>query len=326
MDTIPTFPKLPAYRGSADLLHTVRRVVCLEKIDGANTRIAALHEHVSAGLDGPEALIVGGRSLLESDPGFNQDFLGPIARDNRALHTGLVELVREHSGDVVLYGETCGGRIQRMGFIYGSRTHFLLFGARIGGAWCSWSVSPSRSGPALPTLQQLAERLGVPTPPLLYEGEPDSERFESLLGQTSAHSLRQGFERSDVEPTQEGIVIWADPLLRTPEGDPLVAKLKHPSRREYSPPAGDDGVQGFAERAVPLERIHHGIEHLRGSGRWRGAPLTRLDRLVRRVIQDVAREVPEYQDQIALRGKEAVRAALGEAVRRQAEALDLGEG
>jgi hypothetical protein len=320
---VPPFPKIPSYKGTADLLHTVRQVICLEKIDGTNTRIGLSYTCAVTSTDPTKAVIVGGRTLLEGEEGYSQPVLGQTIRKDPALCKALRELVLEFGSDVVLYGETCGGRIQRSGFIYGSKPHFLLFAATIGNIWCSWSHAIPIEGGFLPTLQQLTKRLQVSTPPLLYHDVPDTVAFEGLLERPSAHSLKQNFHREDIDRTQEGIVIWADPLLRIPQGLPLAAKLKHPRRREHSPATIDDGVEGFAHRAVPLERLYHGIEHLEVSGRWPSDLSERLDRLTRRVIQDVSREVPEYQEQMSKHSKATVRAALAEVVRQRAKLLDL---
>jgi len=123
--------------------------------------------------------------------------------------------------------------------------------------------------------------------------------------------LRQGVQRPDDQMIHEGVVAWADPVLCAPDGLPLVAKLKHPSRREYAAP--DDATERppdeFASRCVTPERIAHAIQHLTERGRWDDdAP--DADALARRVVQDVSREVPEYQDMIARFGKRTVRRAL----------------
>ncbi|MEO1269005.1 MAG: RNA ligase family protein [Myxococcota bacterium] len=62
---VSLFPKMPHYQQDADLIHSVRRVVCMEKIDGTNTRIA-VHSEVA----GPDGITIGGRTLLEGEPGF----------------------------------------------------------------------------------------------------------------------------------------------------------------------------------------------------------------------------------------------------------------
>ena len=108
-------------------------------------------------------------------------------------------------------------------------------------------------------------------------------------------------------------MIWTDPVLLTPFADPIVAKFKVPHRREYAPPDledGDDGVEGFAERAIGLERLRHAREHLESRGRWREPIAAMKDAVIKRAIQDVAREVDEYHARLRQHGKKAVRAAL----------------
>lgn len=318
--SIHPFPKIPSYRREADPIHAVRAVVCLEKIDGTNTRVHAPRAARSAA-----DLVFGGRTLLEHMP----DFCQPLLREAFTAHAlavrRLCELVDELGRDLTLYGETCGRGIQAQGHIYGPRPHFVLFAARSAGAWLGFNTPLTVDGEdeettprTLPSLRALAAQLGVPIAPCLYEGPPDSMRFEALLEQPSAHALTHG-RRTD--GPQEGIVIWSDPLLLDGAGRPLVAKFKHPRRseaRELDDERAGEPVEAFAERVVLLERLHHARQHLEESGRWTGTQAERAALLTRRVVQDVAREEPTYQRQIAAAGKAPVRAALE---RRVAELL-----
>ena len=150
---VPAFPKIPSFRGDADLLSAARRVICLEKIDGTNTRLGLSLAAVRSGQQDPA---VGSRVLMENDEGYKQTVLGQTIRRHEGITKGLPQLVIDVQQDIVLYGETCGGRIQKMGFIYGAQPHFLLFGARVGGAWCSWSRAYQGSEGNLPSILQIA--------------------------------------------------------------------------------------------------------------------------------------------------------------------------
>ena len=311
MKFIPeVFPKVPSYRREADALHHARSVVCLEKIDGANTRVGASREG---------DLVFGGRALLEGDAGFCQ----PELRASFTAAPALLRWAAEVRDEVTLYGETCGRGVQAQGFVYGPRAHFVLFAARVGGLWLSHSHPTELAaddGPArrLPSLVELAARLELPLAPCLYRGAPDAEAFDALLERASAHGerMRAGGHAPDV--THEGVVVWSDPLLLDGAGRLLVAKHKHPRRREAGDEdeGGDASVTAFARRVVLAERVTHAAQYLRESGRWRDDADERAELLVRRVVQDVAREEPAYQAQLARYGKAAVRAAL-EAVARE---------
>lgn len=305
------FPKIPAYRGSADLLHSVRRVVCMEKIDGANMRIG-----VPLGATSAEDILIGGRTLMEGDPEFQQEMLGPLVREDDALVTALLELAARWEAPLTLYGEACGSSIQRMGHIYGLALHVVLFAARLGEVWLAPMRSPH---PKWPTLGQVASRTKLSMAPVVYEGAPDEERIRDVVIQASPHAAARGTQRPAEQMLQEGVVIWADPMLCRPDGSPLVAKLKHPSRQEYHAPdaSGDVTPEDFARRCVTRERVMHAREHLRERGRWEQAEPD-WERLARRVIQDVAREVEEYQDLLKTHGKSAVRDAL------RAVAMEVG--
>src|SRR5262249_48807833 len=139
----------------------------------------------------------------------------------------------------------------------------------------------------------------------------------------SQHSLDQGFDRRDVDATQEGVVIWGDPMLIDPYGLPVVAKRKHPRRREAIPAAPQvrsrESPEDFARRVVLQERISHAIDHLRSSGRLPEDASAARELICRRVIQDVAREVEEYQEALGKFGKKAVRQALEAEVARRLE-------
>ncbi len=310
MQYTPTpFPKITAYRGTADPTHMAARVVCMEKLDGAGVRIGAHPQNQR-----PQDLAIGGRTLMENHERFSQPFLPPVIRNDTALCQGLLALSAELNQEVALYGELCGAKIQKTGFIYGSRLHFVLFAAKIGRQWVGPTRScPLKDAPTPPTLAQIAQKTGATMAPILYEGPPNTDIINNLIDRPSAHSQNRGFARHDIDTTHEGIVIWSDPVLLMPDGHPIVAKFKHPSRSEYTaagPQGADETPSAFASRVINAERIAHARQHLRETGRWSadGAENQRLT--VRRAIQDVSKEVPEYPSALRTHGKKALRAAL----------------
>lgn len=317
MTFIPAaFPKIPAYRREADPVHHARRVVCLEKIDGANTRVG-----VPRGARSADEIVIGGRSLLEGDRDFCQPALRQCVVDDPARVQALLALSRDCDGDLVLYGETCGRGIQSTGFIYGSRAHLVLFAATVGGAWVSLSRPLELfddEGPVrrVPSLREIAERASLPVAPCLYEGPPDAERFDALLDRASEHAMSRGAVPAHADATHEGVVIWSDPVLLDGAGRLLVAKHKHPRRREtIDAPSGRESPEEFASRVVTIERVRHALQHLRESGRGGGAREELSSLVARRVVQDVSREEPAYHEALARHGKTAVRAALEAAAR-----------
>lgn len=317
--TPAAFPKIPAYCREADPIHYARNVVCLEKIDGTNTRIG-----VPRGARRPEDLVFGGRSLLESEPSFSQPMLRAAFVADQKRVEALLRIAGALPGDLTLYGETCGQGIQATGFIYGPSVHFVLFAATVGGAWLGWShpldlgsgggdgAVPRR----LPALRELAERVGLPLAPCLYQGAPDPERFDALIDRPSKHAASRGTASGHDIP-HEGIVIWSDPVLLDGAGRLLAAKHKHPRRRETrgDAPRERESPEAFAARVIVEERVRHARQHLEESGRWHGTIHERVTAIVRRVVQDVAEEEPSYAQQIALHGKADVRAALEWAAR-----------
>lgn len=314
------FPRIAAYRREADAVHHAREVVCLEKIDGSNTRVG-----VPRDLHRTDQLVVGGRSLLEGDEGFCQPELraGFVASVRLEALRDVARTLPDH---LTLYGETCGRGIQATGFIYGPSAHFVLFAAAVGSAWLGWShaldlIDDAGSVRRLPSLCDLAAQTGLTLAPCLYRGAPDPERFDALLDRPSAHAASRGASSRHADTTHEGVVIWSDPALQDGAGRLLVAKHKHPNRREAldETPGGDDTAGGFAARVVNGERLAHARQHLEEGGRWQCPRDERVDRLVRRVVQDVAREEPAYARQIVRHTKAVVRAALEARARALAE-------
>ncbi len=310
------FPSIPAYRREADPVHHARRVVCMEKIDGANTRVGVPRGALCA-----DELVIGGRVLLEGDRDFCQPALRQSLCDDAARVRALLSLVSDLHGDLVLYGETCGRGIQSTGFIYGPRAHLVLFAATVGGAWVGLSRPLELIGEdgrvrRVPSLREIGERARLPVAPCLYDGPPDAERFDALLDRPSEHATSRCAAPSHVDTTHEGVVIWSDPVLLDGAGRLLVAKHKHPRRREsLDAPAGGESLEAFAARVVTVERARHALQHLRESGRGVGAGEALGSLLARRVVQDVSREEPAYHDALARYGKAAVRAALDAAAR-----------
>ncbi|MCA9714694.1 MAG: hypothetical protein H6713_27790 [Myxococcales bacterium] len=318
MSALPArFPKIPSYRGAADPLQCVQRVVATEKLDGTNARLG-----VPADATRPDQLLVGGRNKMSFEAGFSQPELTRLLED-AGLQARLLALPQlTQARDVALYGEVCGGRIQG-GAMYGRQPHLVLFAATVGGAWVGYSrvVQPPPDTPALPTLEQLGAHLRLPLAPRLYEGPPDPAALAELVDQPSAYSQARGVELRGADITHEGVVIWSDPALRDPWGAPLVAKLKHPRRREYSPGRVEAGPEDFAARAVTGERLRHARQHLEADGRWTGDREAKTTALIKRVLRDISKEVHEYAEQLRVHGKRDVRAAIKTRARTLAPAV-----
>jgi hypothetical protein len=320
--TLPSlFCKIPHYRKTADPIHLIRNVVALEKLDGTHTRWV-----VPAHATHHDQLLVGGRTLWEHDPDFRQPFLRTALLSSAKVGSSLLEFVQESRETMVLYGETCGRGIQSSGHIYGNTPRFVLFAATIGNTWLSFhrptELRPTELRPTnqeehqrstpLPSLVQLASGLGIPLTPCLYQGEPIQEQFDALLDRPSAFALKYGSTRHAQDSTHEGIVLWPDPVLLDSSGQLLIAKHKHPRRREALENTHDspETVHEYAERVIQPERLIHAQSYLEERGRWPSEQQEQAQLLAKRVVQDVAREQSDYQEQILRHGKQALRAAL----------------
>lgn len=81
---------------------------------------------IPMGASSPADILIGGRTLMEGAPGFNQAALAPLIREKQPLAQSLIRVAQQLGAHLTLYGEACGASIQRMGHIYGSQLHSVI--------------------------------------------------------------------------------------------------------------------------------------------------------------------------------------------------------
>lgn len=182
--------KVKLYETRLPEFENVKNWLLTEKIDGTNIRI-----HLTP--DGKR--LVGGRTD-------NAQIPAPLLATLDELFP--VEKLREvfPEGNVTLFGEGYGPKIQKGGGNYRQDPGFILFDVHIAGWWLEWL-----------SVEDVAAKLGIDVVPVL-----------GCANLAEAVDVARSFQQStfgDFKP--EGIVARACPMLLTRSGKRLVWKLKH---------------------------------------------------------------------------------------------------
>lgn len=108
-------------------------------------------------------------------------------------------------GPVTLYGEGYGGKIQKAGATYGPEQRFVLFDIWIDGLWLPRSA-----------VEGIADNLGLPLVPVVFEGTLDQMVEQTKLGWVSQWGDFQA----------EGIVVRPEVELLDRRGHRIITKIK----------------------------------------------------------------------------------------------------
>ena len=174
------------------------RWVFTEKVDGTNIRV----------MWNGESVTFGGKTDDAQMPIFLLYKLQELF-EGTAKRQLLKEIFSE--GDVCLYGEGYGAKIQKGGGNYISDgVSFVLFDVRIGDMWLERV-----------NIEDIANQLSLKVVPIIGEGT-----LQSAIEMT-----RKGFNSQWGEFTAEGIVARPKQELRTRRGDRIIAKIKY---RDFS--------------------------------------------------------------------------------------------
>lgn len=109
-------------------------------------------------------------------------------------------------GDVCLYGEGYGSRIQKIGSKYGANQKFVLFDVKIGEFWLERH-----------NVKDIGEKLGIDVVPIIGKGTIDE----------MVDFVREGFDSQWGEFIAEGVVARPEVELKTRNGQRIITKLKH---------------------------------------------------------------------------------------------------
>jgi ATP-dependent RNA circularization protein (DNA/RNA ligase family) len=146
--------------------------------------------------------------------------------DNAQMHTSLVQYLRDNltaekinaqfkdQGEVILFGEGYGPKIQACGGSYRKDVSFRLFDVRVGHWWLTQEA-----------VSEIALALGVKRVPILgiiRELPKSADALRAIIGK----SIVAGEDGGD-GCIAEGIVCRTEPLLLMRNGQRLMWKLKH---------------------------------------------------------------------------------------------------
>jgi len=142
----------------------------------------------------------------------------------------LSSLFEKHFGEenVVIYGESYGGKMQGMSETYGTRPVFVAFDVKIGGLWL-----------AVPQAAEVAEAMGLEFVHYV-ECSTDLKALDEQRDRDSVQAFRNGMGEGH---KAEGIVIRAPFECTLNNGARLIAKHKRDDFRETRTPRRVSGKQ-----------------------------------------------------------------------------------
>lgn len=318
------YPSLALLNARKDILG-VKRAVATEKLHGTSFRI-----RFRRGITALDQVEYGSRDQLlgnGNDPALTKPFYDglPIAwfKERPAVLEALIATFsRLNLDDVILFGEFCGTPIQ-CGVRY-NNLHEVFFRG--------FNLMNGEDFLPYDQFSEICQETGVPTVPLIWRGEPSREAFDALLECPSAEAARNGI--TDGCNISEGVVIQADPLVRSRARKWLIIKHKSAKFSEYE----REGIarerarlgptRGFAAGVVTRGRLLNVRGHLRDHAVVFVNAMPDLRVLTPAVIADVLKECDE--DIVSLRGEgflnKEIERALATESHRAYQALLVEEG
>ena len=187
----------------------------------------------------------------------------------------LVDRFRElNLPDVIVFGESFGGKCQGMRDTYGSDLRFIVFEVKVGENWLS-----------VPDAEDVSRTLNLPFVP--YQRIPATvEAIDAELAKDSLIAIEPGHKR-------EGIVLRPPLELRKNNGERIIAKHKNEEFRETKSKrtitdvaklAVLEGTRSIAEEWVTPMRLSHVLDKFPDAG------IEQTGDVIRTMIEDVQRE------------------------------------
>ena len=187
------------YRPEAQQILLHKECYVLEKVDGTSAHISWKNGNLTFSSGGASAVL------------FNALF------DHKAM---AVALSKMNCGDVVIYGEAYGGKVQGLSHRYGKDLKFIAFDVRHKDIWFD-----------VPVAEAFVTELGLEFVP--YERvSTDLESLNAARDKNSEVSIRRGM---GTHP-REGIVIRPINECVDKDGDRIIAKHKGEDNRETNKP------------------------------------------------------------------------------------------
>ena len=277
------YPELVGLDKRPEIL-AVKEVIATEKLHGSNFRLFFPAEMTSIA----EVQFGGRNEVFKSEKDFQKFYnKRPVDWFKRQpeLLQGMYDLFRERGySDVAVYGEICGGGIQKgVRYTQDREIIFRAFDIRIGENFVTNDL-----------FVELCEAIGLPRVPEVWRGEPSLRAFDALLEKPSLEGQRNGI--SEAGNLMEGVVIRSNPLLRNVFGEWLIIKHKsekfaeaskqkiRKETRDFSP------VETFARTYIVRGRIINAIGRLRDASVPIQNDMTDMQHLVRALIEDLHKE------------------------------------
>jgi len=191
----------------------------------------------------------------------------------------LLKLFREIGHDeVTVYGESYGGKMQKMSDTYGKDPRFIAFEVQVHDTWLN-----------VPNAHDVVTKLNLEF--VHYEkGPADLDWLNEQRDAPSVQAKRNGIEEDKL---REGIIIRPLIELWTSNGERVMAKHKHDKFRETKTPRKVDPekmkvleeAKAVAEEWVVDMRLDHVLDKMPEKGEMEHTPL-----VIRAMIADVKAE------------------------------------
>lgn len=250
------------YRNGDELL-MFKRVFALEKIHGTSAHIMFK--------DGEIIYYSGGAKYSTFEELF----------DDEALYTGFMELGHNN---IVIYGEACGGRIQKMRHLYGDNMRFISFDVKIGDTWLN-----------VPNAEEIVIGLGLEFVPY-DEIDTDLDKLNELRDSDSDIAKRWSTEGG----IREGIVIRPLIEITNNRGNRVISKHKGAAFSEQTTAPKEvnpdkQAAEAVAEKWVNDMRLAHVMdaidsEHMLVTREDKSWAIEDTKQVITNMIADLRRE------------------------------------
>jgi len=180
-------------------------------------------------------------------------------------------------GQVTIFGEYAGEGVQKGIRYTETGKDFWAFGVLIGESmWLDTLAA-----------KEFCDKYGVKFVPILYDGPPNMEIFNSLYEQ---NSYILGVE----DNIMEGIVITSQPLMFNSFGEKIQAKHKNDkwseSDKKVKQPRKDSKEMRYARENVNEVRILHAVDKLRQIGVWKRS-MEDMRNLIIEIMEDLKQDI-----------------------------------
>ena len=261
---------------TAEQIFQLKEVICTEKIHGTNAQMGFVDGEFIAGSKNMYVDL-----MNVSD---HQGFVNYALQFKEAI----VEYASSRNlMEFVIYGEWYGSGVMK-GIQYSDKKDFIVFAVKWGEYLVPYDL-----------LFKICVGLNLIPPIVLYRGEPNQEKFDSIKGLPSTLGKINGF--NDSENTAEGIVIASPYMHMNHFGEYIIAKHKDSKWEERASAAKrergakveiPEDLVSFAEEFVTEVRLDHVKDSIRADGLDPSDPKN-IGAIMKRMVEDVLKEGKE---------------------------------